>query len=637
MIFIGDYIALALVCILFLFYFDGKTRKYFFTQTNRLYVICLLFTAATALIDLIAGDLLLRFDVPLWLNIFVNTLYFFINIVATSYIALFLFTKILEHAHDNHCMICATRGLRILFSIYTLIILSNLWTGLIFYFDTNGNYQRGPFNAVGYLFTICQMVLVTICFIRNRKNANQSMKRILIQGFPIIVVAIIIQRSNPSLMLNSLIMAMVDTVLFLTFQGQRPGIHTLTRLNDRHRFYRDVEARLAAGTRFQVLSINIKNFGIVNQKYGHLAGDEILYQFAFSLEQLIKNSMAFHMNGTVFALTLPYTSQSAADEHCGALLEFMESGLYYAGEQIPLSYIVAEYISEEFDSDAEEFYEKLEYAATLAYQQKLRYIRYSPDIGTQMHRTRYLTERLQTIDRAHGFQVWYQPICCMRTGAFCSMEALIRLMEPDGTIVSPGEFIPVAEHTGQINSVTWFVLEEVCRFLASHPELDVSVSINLPMTQLLERGFLTRLNSTVDSYSIQHRRICIEFTERNILENFERTKEIMLSLTQDGYRFYLDDFGTGYSNFNCLLQLPFQFIKLDASLTRSDENMNLVHTLTSLFHGMNLEVIAEGAETQQAVTTLTEHGVDRIQGYYFAKPMPEGPLVDFYQNNCCHT
>ena len=637
MIFIGDYIALALVCILFLFYFDGKNRKYLFSPPHRLYVICLLLTAATALIDLIAGYLLLQSDTPLWLNIFINTLYFFVSIITTSCIALFLFTKILEHAHDNHCMICATRGLRILFSIYTVIMLSNLWTGFVFYFDGNGVYHRGPFNSAGHLITLGQMVLLTICFIRNRKNANQAMKRILIQGFPIIVVSIIIQYSNPSIMLNSLIMAMVDTALFLTFQGQRPGVHTLTRLNDRHRFYRDVETRLAAGDRFQVLSINIKNFGIVNQKYGHLVGDEILYQFAFSLEQLIKNSVAFHMNGTVFALTLPYTSRSAADEHCGTLLEFMENGLSYGGEQIPISYIVAEYISEELDHDAEEFYEKLEYAATLAYQQKHRYIRYSPDIGTQMHRTRYLTERLQTVDRTHGFQVWYQPICCMRTGAFCSMEALIRLIEPDGTIVSPGEFIPVAEHTGQINSVTWFVLDEVCRFLAAHPELDVSVSINLPMTQLLERGFLTRLNSTVDSYDIQHRRICIEFTERNILENFERTKEIMLELTQDGYRFYLDDFGTGYSNFNCLLQLPFQFIKLDATLTRSEENTNLVHTLTSLFHGMDLEVIAEGAETEQTVSFLTEHGVDRIQGYYFAKPMSEDTLLDFYHGNCCHT
>ena len=212
------------------------------------------------------------------------------------------------------------------------------------------------------------------------------------------------------------------------------------------------------------------------------------------------------------------------------------------------------------------------------------------------------------------------------------MEALIRLIEPDGTIVSPGEFIPVAERTGTITSVTWFVLEEVCIFLSEHPELDVSVSINLPMTQLLERGFLTRFNSIVNRYNIEHRHICIEFTERNILESFEQTKDIMLQLKQDGYRFYLDDFGTGYSNFNCLLQLPFQFIKLDASLTRTEDNLDLVKTLTTLFHEMNLDVIAEGAETQESVISLTNHGIDRIQGYFYAKPMPVPKLLEFYQN-----
>ena len=632
MVYVGDYIAIGLVLILFLFYFDGTTRHHFFSQENKLFLACLVLTAATSLSDLIACYLLTIPTTPLGLNIFINTLYFIIGILSTSCISLFLFTKILEHAHDNHCMICATRGLRILFSIYAVIVLANLWTGWVFYFDESGHYQRGPINIIGYLVTLCQMVLVLICFCRNHKIASRPMKRVLIQTFPIIILCFIIQNTYPDVLLYGLIMALVNTVLFLTYQGQRPGIHTLTKLNDRHRFFRDVESRIATNERFQIFLINIKNFGVVNQKFGHMAGDEILYQFAFSLESLIKNSMAFHMNGTVFSITVPYTSQTAADENCNTLLGFMENGLSYHNQEIPLSYIVVEYISDDHDSDAEEFYEKLEYAASMAYQNKHRYIRYTSDIGHQMHRNHYLLDRLQTIDRAHGFQVWYQPICCMRTGIFCSMEALIRLIEPDGTIVSPGEFIPVAERTGTITSVTWFVLEEVCIFLSEHPELDVSVSINLPMTQLLERGFVTRFNSIVNRYNIEHRHICIEFTERNILESFEQTKDIMLELKQEGYRFYLDDFGTGYSNFNCLLQLPFQFIKLDASLTRTEDNLDLVKTLTTLFHEMNLDVIAEGAETQESVISLTNHGIDRIQGYFYAKPMPVPKLLEFYQN-----
>jgi EAL domain-containing protein (putative c-di-GMP-specific phosphodiesterase class I) len=216
------------------------------------------------------------------------------------------------------------------------------------------------------------------------------------------------------------------------------------------------------------------------------------------------------------------------------------------------------------------------------------------------------------------------------------MEALIRLREPDGTLVSPAEFIPLAEQTGQINSVTWFVLEETCSMLKRYPELaGVSISVNLPMAQLMEKGFIPRFMGIVDQAGIEHKHICIEFTERTILDNFSKMQHVMSELTEAGFRFYLDDFGEGYSNFNCLLQLPFQVIKLDAGLIRNrkngQQNYATINALTKIFHDMQLTVIAEGAETAEEVQVLTEIGVDRIQGYVFARPMPKQDLLRFYR------
>ena len=165
----------------------------------------------------------------------------------------------------------------------------------------------------------------------------------------------------------------------------------------------------------------------------------------------------------------------------------------------------------------------------------------------------------------------------------------------------------------------------------------ISVSVNLPMPQLLDKGFVPRLNSLVDQAGIPRQSISIEFTERAILENFQRTLGIMEELTRDGYHFLLDDFGTGYSNFNCLLQLPFQFIKLDSCLIRpgADNNTNYstVQTLTNLFHDMQLRVIAEGVETDEAVEALRQFGIDRIQGFALARPMPERELLAFIREH----
>jgi EAL domain-containing protein (putative c-di-GMP-specific phosphodiesterase class I) len=216
------------------------------------------------------------------------------------------------------------------------------------------------------------------------------------------------------------------------------------------------------------------------------------------------------------------------------------------------------------------------------------------------------------------------------------MEALIRLRDTDGKLISPAEFIPLAEQTGLISSVTWFVVEDGCRILKNNPDFsDVSVSINMPQTQLLEKGFIPRFTGIVDQAGIDHNRICIEFTEREMLENFEQTLVIMEELTQDGFRFFLDDFGVSYSNFNCLLQLPFRVIKLDPCLVNRGKDgradYTTLHTLTNLFHSMDLTVIAEGAENEEEVQQLTNQGVDRIQGFALARPMPVEKLVEFYR------
>jgi len=634
--FIGDYFALGLVMILGLFFFD---RKHTLNTASKFFIGSLIFTAATSVTDILTLHPNVVSTLPLWANILINSLYFLMNILTTSCIALYLFTRILEHSHDKHCMKNAMIGLLTCLGIYSFFVISNIWNGWMFYFDEYHNYCRGPLNALGYFITIAQMGLVLICYIRNRRNASVTMRRVLVETFPVIILCIIIQRIYPEIMLNSFIMSMVAAILFLTFNGQRPGIHSLTKLNDRHRFFEDLETNLKSGDAFQVFMINIKNFGVINQKHGHMFGDELLYQFAFDLEKLIKGSAAYHMNGTVFALILPCPNHQTAEKHRTALVDFMASPIKCINDLIMLEHVVVEYLAENEATNAAHFYELLEYAASKAYQSKSSYIRCTTEMGKEMRRRRYLIERMQKVDREHGFRVWYQPIRCMSSGKFCSMEALIRMVEPDGKVISPAEFVPLAEQTGMISSITWFVLEETCRMLRDNPELDgTTVGVNLPMAQMLESGFIKRVNSIVDSYGISHDRIGLEFTERAILENFEQIQSVMDRFAKDGYRFYLDDFGAGYSNFNCLLQLPFANIKLDMDLIRMDissngvQNLGLVRTLSRFLHEMNLNVIAEGVETSEVAGVLNDIGIDRIQGYIYARPMPEDELMSFYKN-----
>jgi len=636
MVFVGDYFAIVVVLLIAMFFID---RKHAQTTDSKVYLTTLILIFLNAVSDIGTGCMD-GADVPLWANMCVNTLYFLMNILSTSCIAVYLFRKILEHSHNKHCMKYALRGLAVLLGVYVVFLVVNVLNGCLFYFDANNIYHRGPWNGVGYMITILQMGLVGVCYVRNRSNASNTMRRILVMSFPLIVVSIIIQRIIPEIILNSMLMALFCAVLFMIYNGQRPGVHALTRLNDRHRFFEELNDYFAKKAPFQIFMINIKNFGNINQKFGHVLGDELLYQFAFGLERIFKKARAFHMNGTVFALIIPCSDQHTAERNQTALLSYLESDLKLLDDPVSLDCVTVEYLSENVEITAEELYETLEYAASGAYRNKLRFARCDHQVHKEMLRRRYLIDRLRIVDREHGYQMWYQPIYDVQTGKFKSMEALIRLIEPDGSIISPAEFIPLAEQTGMFASITWFAVEEVCKMLRKNPVLlDTTVGINLPMYQMLDAGFFARFNSIINQYCIPHKCIAIEFTERSIHENVELMQTVMNKFVHEGYLFYLDDFGSGVSNFNCMLQLPFSTIKLDMNLIRMDvdkegvENLGLVKTLTKFLQQLQLTVIAEGVETQKTADTLSAMGVDRIQGYFYARPMSEQMLIEFYSKH----
>ncbi len=631
MVFIADYLALGLVFILCLFYFD---QNRFLTKASRWFGACIILTGFTTALDLQTGFFMDMPTVPLWLNIFFNSLYFLFNGLTTTAIAMFLFCKILEHVYDPHCMKNAIRAMSIILAVFCAFILANLFTGWLFYFDEAGNYQRGPLNGIGYFTVVAQMFFVLVCYIRNRKSAPRSMRNALIQVFPVGLVCIVIQRTYPDIMLNGILLTFADLVLFLNFQGQRQGINSLTKLKDRSCFFSELQERLDKKETFQILLINLKHFGDINQKYSHKIGDEALYQYANALESMFSNSNAYHMNGTVFVLALPYTCPQAAASNALCVSTFLDNGVYCAGNTIRTDHIVVDYIVHDSQEGISQIFKQMEYASKTGFQQHLHYILWDESMKKQMLRKQYLTERMQTVDAAHGFQVHYQPIYCLRTERFCSCEALVRLYEPDGSCISPAEFIPLAEQTGLIQNITWFVLEEVCKFLSSYDLPLKAVSVNLPMTHMLHPDFLMELNALVDRYGVDRSRIHLEFTERETLEDYDEIKRTMTRIINAGYKFYLDDFGTGYSNFSCILQLPFYGVKLDRSLSDNISDLqsgsSLVGTLTHMLHSMGFLVITEGAETVDQVEAHCRYDVDRIQGYYYAKPMDAEAIKKFY-------
>ena len=231
-------------------------------------------------------------------------------------------------------------------------------------------------------------------------------------------------------------------------------------------------------------------------------------------------------------------------------------------------------------------------------------------------------------------EVFLQPITDAKTGTLVGAEALARIRDFEGKIISPGEFIPIAEKNGRIDRLGEQVFEKVCR-LANDERIKALglswINVNLSPVQFMKRDLAKRLTATINRHEVPVDLIHLEITEQSIAEYSVMQREIS-SLCDYGFKFVLDDYGTGYSNLSRFKRYPFVNIKLDMDVVFAHfrEKDVLLPTLVHAFKEMKYSVTAEGVETEEMARELCEMGVDFLQGFYFSVPLPPDELIEKY-------
>jgi EAL domain-containing protein (putative c-di-GMP-specific phosphodiesterase class I) len=227
------------------------------------------------------------------------------------------------------------------------------------------------------------------------------------------------------------------------------------------------------------------------------------------------------------------------------------------------------------------------------------------------------------------FQLYYQ-IQVDTSDRVLGAEALIRWIHPQRGMVSPFHFIPLAEDTGLILPIGQWVLETACAQLQAWQQhavtRELTLSINVSAKQFRQAQFVTQVQDTVEQYAINPMLLKIELTESMLLDNIDGTISTMNALKKIGIRFSLDDFGTGYSSLQYLKRLPLYQLKIDQSFVRDiaidSSDQAIVRTIIAMAHTLNLNVIAEGVETEEQQGLLLNNGCTHYQGYLFGKPVP---------------
>ena len=413
---------------------------------------------------------------------------------------------------------------------------------------------------------------------------------------------------------------------------------TLTGLANRALFMDRLAHALQCKTRHPdlrcaVLFLDLDRFKLVNDSFGHPAGDALLVSLARRLESCVRleDSVA-RVGGDEFAVLLEDVAKvEDATMVADRVLASLSQPFVISGQEVFASASIGIALSEG-ESDRPD--EVVRDADTAMYRAKAlgksRYVIF--DEG--MHRNAMALLRMETdlrraLDREE-FLLYYQPIVRVADGTISGLEALLRWQHPTKGLIHPAEFIEVAEDTGLIVPLGSWVLSEACRQLRlwqdqfpSHR--DLTISVNLSGRQFAQRDLVAEVRNTLERSGLRGGNLGLEITESVIMQNAEHAVSMMFQLRELDVEVCLDDFGTGYSSLNYLVQFPTSVIKIDRSfvsdINSRRQNVEIVRAIVSLARNLGMKVVAEGVETTDQLSHLKRMHCDYAQGYLFSEPV----------------
>jgi diguanylate cyclase (GGDEF)-like protein len=386
------------------------------------------------------------------------------------------------------------------------------------------------------------------------------------------------------------------------------------------------------GQQFAVLVLDLDRFKLINDSFGHRAGDELLNEVAQRLSALVRSiDTVARVGGDEFVLIVGPASEREEAEQVGRrAITTLQAPVRISGIDVHISPSIGIAFYPADATTAETLIARADAAMYCAKQRGRSNLQcFAPGMDTTTRERVQLESDLHHALRLRQFEVYYQPKADTATGSLHSAEALIRWRHPEHGVVLPGEFIPLAEECGLINSIGEWVLREACRQCKTWQRdglRPVRVAVNVAASQFRQGNLLDVVRRALDDVGLEARYLELELTESAVMTNPEESAAILEQLSRMGVLVSVDDFGTGYSSMSYLRRFPIDKLKIDQSfikeLMTGAEDASIVQAIISLAHGLQLKVVAEGVETPEQLEFLKSLGCDQYQGYHFSRPLP---------------
>ena len=410
----------------------------------------------------------------------------------------------------------------------------------------------------------------------------------------------------------------------------------LTNLPNRLEFVRLLDAFAQNDCENDVAAlIDLNHFSDVNDALGQDVGNQLLTAVAQRIQSLSNQCKVARVGADVFGII------GSNDCLSPEVLIDLFAEPFTAGEQkLPINACLGFCTKEHANTSGVKVLNQINIALNLAKKNRLEHFAYyNPDLEDETQWRLNMIRQLRTDFADNRLELWYQPQLSLSSGKVIGAEALLRWRTADGNFVSPAVFIPLAEYSGLIVEIGDWVVNQACAQIKSLKEKNfygITISVNVSIPQFRRGNFVNTVLNAIETYQIKPSMLELEITENILMDDPQVIIDALVQLKSHGIGIALDDFGTGFSSLSYLQKLPLDRLKVDrafvTNIAKEGESV-IAETIIDLGKKMNLKVIAEGIEEIEQQERLIELSCDEVQGFYYAKPMPEDEFLHFLKNN----
>lgn len=596
------------------------------TRMTRVLTALIYLALISNVCDLLSVHMIVHADkIPAWLNYVINIAYLVtFNAISAVYYAYVVFLN----KPAGKVTLSDKLQIYLPFAVDLVLIITTPFTGFIFYMDKQKGYVHGNGLIVLYVIALYYIGASLVRTFLYRKHLTRGQRIITYYYTVASISAIVIQMLVDGLLIAQFAAAVAALLIYLSLENPQDYSNKMLGTYNDMAFVEILSSRIRKERRFVIVGIQVEGLKYINETMGVANAKYLLTQIAEFLQKAAGKKRVFYLSGPQFAV-LAGKEDAAGEAVIQKIQERFQMPFTLEDAEFNLSVPMCMLTYPENVKTVEDVLDTIEYSLAAAKEAGGDVVIYANEETLRNGRRELqIVEVMKRAIQQDKFEVWYQPIHSVEKKRFTSAEALIRLIDDEMGFISPEEFIPLAEQNGLILEIGEYVFREVCRFMSTYKIWEYGIEyidVNLSAIQCMQEKLYETLFKIMDEYHLKYEYINLEITETAAVVSQKTLERNMRKLMNKGVNFSLDDYGTGFSNTATIIAYPFHTIKMDKSMVWSAmENEKAMYALKysmAMIKAMQMEIIAEGVETQEQADALADMGCDFFQGYLYSKPI----------------